>query len=944
LLTSKIVIHYKSAATAFLSSHLYVNSSIHHPLAMFWQFEIFRLCCPTDSRDRKQSAMLPAKENQTNKDRWRGLLYSFGLVKWAVIFFSIMFAVPAPALAQVASGANSVSTSGSNASNEQDPVAGENGSQANGSGNGSDQAAPADALRVEENIITRIDAIEATSAQIQTALQSETLTDEDLSKLRSQINAVRQEAQDISLLLGPRVQAIEQRLQQLGEAPADGEAPEAEAVTKERTAQESLLTEISGAVTRAKLLTLTAGQTATVISDRRRAHFADRIFERRYSVLDPALWQNFMVALPVAVTRFNLLMSDWFGIIAERATVWLPVTVVGILAIALLMVWLLRRLAGNFAYRSRGVVPISPYSKVSHGVRIAIGISAIPTLTTIAIALSFGAFDLMPARISALTRSEILNVALFFFALGLLSALLAPRKPKLRISNIDDEPARKLFVLMISAVGIIVFDDFFDQLGTVLFTPLDLTIAKGAIASLIIAFLFALVAKTIGKALNAPAVVDTRRQPGVSPIRWRWLQIVCWFAVAAIPLAAVLGYLSLAHFIATEIVVATIILGALRLAMMYVDAVLMRGIGVGGPQSFAERFGQSVGIRRSSIEQAAIILNGLVRLLLIMFALSLLLFPWGFETKDIFVWLRTAFFGFSVGEITISVSSILQATGIFILGILATRTVQRWLENRYLPYTNLDVGVRNSLVTTIGYIGIIIAATVGFSYLGFDLSSLALVAGALSLGIGFGLQSIVNNFVSGLILLAERPIKTGDWIIAGSDEGYVRKISVRSTEIETFDGATVIVPNSNLISGVVTNLMHGNSTGRVKIPIGVGYNSDPEQVQDILLEIVSAHPDVLKDPAPRVYFLDFGDSALLFEVRIHLKEVDYGISVKSDLRMEILKKLREANIEIPFPQQDVHLHYADKAKKATPRKSTARPARRARKRAIREPMDPDDGD
>ncbi len=886
--------------------------------------------------------MPPAKPIQINTDRWRHVLRPLGPLLRVVFYCVLLAGLTVPALAQTEPGGDPASVSGSNASNEQDPVAGDNGSSPDGTGSSPD--APADALRIEENTSARIDAIEAISGQVQTSLQRESISDQDLSKLRSQINAVRQEAQDISLLLAPRVQAIEQRLQQLGTPPAEGEAAEAEEVTRERTSQEALLTEIKGAVTRTKLLTLTAGQTATVISDRRRALFADRIFERRYSVLDPALWRNFRDTMPVAVTRFNLLMSDWFGIIRERASVWLPVSVAGILVAALLMAWLLRRRTGNFARRSRGVVPISDYSRVSHGVKIAIGISAIPTLTTIALALLFGAFDLMPARISALTRSEILNVALFFFALGLLTALLAPRRPRLRISKIDSEPARKLFVLMICAVGIIVLDDFIDQLGAILFTPLELTIGTSAVSSLVIAFLFALIARTIGKALITPAPSDAGTAPDASPTRWRWLQIVCWIAVIAIPLAAVLGYLSLAHFIATEIVIATIILGALRLATMYADAVLIRGIGVGGPQSFAERFGKGIGIRRASIEQAAIIVNGLVRLLLIMFAISLLLFPWGFETKDIFVWLRTAFFGFSVGEITISVFAILQASGIFILGIIATRAVQRWLEVRYLPFTSLDVGVRNSLVTTIGYIGIIIAATVGFSYLGFDLSNLALVAGALSLGIGFGLQSIVNNFVSGLILLAERPIKTGDWIIAGSEEGYVRKISVRSTEIETFDGATVIVPNSNLISGVVTNLMHGNTKGRVKIPIGVGYDSDPEQVQDILLDIVASHPDVLKDPAPRVYFLDFGDSALLFEIRVHLNEVDFGISVKSDLRTDILKKLRAANIEIPFPQQDVHLHYADKTNQSPPAGPAKTPARRSRKRRTPEPADSDGDD
>ena len=182
----------------------------------------------------------------------------------------------------------------------------------------------------------------------------------------------------------------------------------------------------------------------------------------------------------------------------------------------------------------------------------------------------------------------------------------------------------------------------------------------------------------------------------------------------------------------------------------------------------------------------------------------------------------------------------------------------------------------------------------------------------------------MNNFVSGLILLAERPIKSGDWIVTAGGEGYVKKISVRSTEIETFDRATVIVPNSTLITDTVTNWTHDTKSGRVILPIGVGYDSDPEQVQEILLSCAQDNKMILGRPAPVVYFVDFGASSLDFQLRCYLSDINYSMSVKSDLRFKILKALRDAKIEIPYPQQDVHIRSNQSA--------AAEPAPPARKR------------
>ena len=207
--------------------------------------------------------------------------------------------------------------------------------------------------------------------------------------------------------------------------------------------------------------------------------------------------------------------------------------------------------------------------------------------------------------------------------------------------------------------------------------------------------------------------------------------------------------------------------------------------------------------------------------------------------------------------------------------------------------------------------GSAIAIFASISYAGFGLTILAIVAGALSVGIGFGLQSIVNNVVSGLILLIERPIKVGDWVAVKDQEGYVRRIGVRSTEIETFDRGNVIVPNSDFITSTVTNWTHRNALGRVTINVGVSYRSDPEHVRDVLLRVADECPLILRQPAPMVVFEDFGSSSLDFSLRVVAGDITKRFLVATDLRMRVFKAFRAAGIELPYPQHDVHLRDLD---------------------------------
>jgi small-conductance mechanosensitive channel len=328
------------------------------------------------------------------------------------------------------------------------------------------------------------------------------------------------------------------------------------------------------------------------------------------------------------------------------------------------------------------------------------------------------------------------------------------------------------------------------------------------------------------------------------------------------------------------------------------------------------RLRDDLGFDKSVRERLALPVMLILKAAIIIAAVPLVLLLWGFDWYDIGSWLRQALFGFEIGGVTLSITSVLIAMLLFIVGYIAARFFQDWLDGSVLKTAGVDPGVRDSVRTGVGYLGVGLAALLAVSYLGLSFSNIAIVAGALSVGIGFGLQSIVNNFVSGLILLAERPIKSGDWIIVGSHEGIVRKISVRSTEIETFDRANVIVPNSMLISDTVKNWTLHNSTGRMPIPVGVHYDSDPEQVREIMLEVARDHPAVLSNPAPFVFFESFGDSALNFILFVYLSNVNQSFSVRTDLRIAIVKAFRQHGVEIPYPQTDVHLRDLDWVKEA----------------------------
>lgn len=357
------------------------------------------------------------------------------------------------------------------------------------------------------------------------------------------------------------------------------------------------------------------------------------------------------------------------------------------------------------------------------------------------------------------------------------------------------------------------------------------------------------------------------------------------------------GYPELATFIFNRFIASVLFIGAFIIVRRFISDLLRRSI-VFWIKTFK--------LRKQLLSKADFLMTLLVTPLLVLFLIYSLLTLWGMPGAFMLQAVKKLVFGFKVGGINISLISIVTGLLVFLISLTLVKMMKNRLSNNLLNRINMDEGIKHSLISGFSFTGFIISAILAIVAMGVDLSNLAVIAGALSVGIGFGLQDVIKNLVSGIILLFERPFKVGDWVLIGGEEGKIKQINIRSTEVETFNKASVIIPNATLISSSLTNLTHGNNWQRQTIAVGVSYDSDAEQVTKLLLECARSCKKVMKVPAPYVLFKNFGESSLDFELRIYVSDIWSGWSAGSDVRYEILRRFREAGINIAYPQIVVH--------------------------------------
>ena len=332
------------------------------------------------------------------------------------------------------------------------------------------------------------------------------------------------------------------------------------------------------------------------------------------------------------------------------------------------------------------------------------------------------------------------------------------------------------------------------------------------------------------------------------------------------------GYPELATFIFNRFIASVLFIGAFVIVRRFISDLLRRSI-VFWIKTFK--------LRKQLLSKADFLMTLLVTPLLVLFLIYSLLTLWGMPGAFMLQAVKKLVFGFKVGGINISLISIVTGLLVFLISLTLVKMMKNRLSNNLLNRINMDEGIKHSLISGFSFTGFIISAILAIVAMGVDLSNLAVIAGALSVGIGFGLQDVIKNLVSGIILLFERPFKVGDWVLIGGEEGKIKQINIRSTEVETFNKASVIIPNATLISSSLTNLTHGNNWQRQTIAVGVSYDSDAEQVTKLLLECARSCKKVMKVPAPYVLFKNFGESSLDFELRMYGSDIWSGWSAGS---------------------------------------------------------------
>ncbi len=782
--------------------------------------------------------------------------------------------------------------------------------------------------KIVEHALEQISEAEKQLEALQSQVEAHRSDDAALIDIKVKADEIIRQLLKISVELRPRFNDVKARLAQLGEKPAEGEPAEAPAVTEERTRLNAVRLEINTLTGRAEDLSIRASNLSDDITDLRRELFTDRLFEHTEisgDVVDDAL-----NAFSTEFNDFQRTVSSWFSFIWKYKRVPLGTAVTLSLAMALVLLAGEYRLFGSLIRRDPTVSKPAYMSRFS----VAFWSTILPALALAAFLVSsfffLDTFNVLRPDIAPIAAALFGFAGLVFFVAMLARAVLAPKAPSWRLVRLSDKGARDLNFAVLSMAVVNGSDYVLGAISETLSSPVVLTVMKSFLSSVVVGLIVLVVS------FLRPMVA----QSGDPAERGR-----AWPKAVALPLRIIgiglillsaIGYVGLSRFLATQIVLT----GAV-VATMYIG--ILSGKAISAPNQFGEtRVGrylqQRFALKPVGLDQAGIAAGLLIYVFALSIGLPLILISWGFQPRDLQIWLVNIFTEINIGSIRISIFGILGGVLLFALGLVATRWLQKWLDGNVMARSQVDAGVRNSIKTGVGYLGTGLAGLIGISAAGIDLSSLALVAGALSLGIGFGLQNIVSNFVSGLILLAERPFKVGDWVATGTTEGFVRRISVRATEIETFQRQSIIVPNSELINAPVGNWTHRNKLGRIEIPVSVSYEADPRRVMELLMEIALAHPGLLRNPEPVVMFNGFGASSLDFELRGFIGDVLGGLPIKNELRVTILERFRAEGIQMPYPHQEVHLHLDEADRRIFAGRGKGHPAEAG---DLREPPDDD---
>jgi potassium-dependent mechanosensitive channel len=731
----------------------------------------------------------------------------------------------------------------------------------------------------------------------------------ELNRLRDELQQFRSDIAEAWGKIQPRLEADREQIKLLGPAPAAGQPPEPDQAALGRTELNYHFGLLSAAETAVNANNVRVDNLFDKIQDIRRKNFTSALLQPIPGLYSYDTWANVPQYVPDAARRIRNLFATWWDDPQNRSDAsYAAAEALLMLVVLAILSW--RGIGRLRRWHGDGDPPYWRRASTAAGVIL---LRALPIVAPVVFLYAMLAnSQALPERLDWLFYLTAQSIVIVFVVGALVTTAFAPRAPQWRLIAVSDARAARICGLVLSLAFVYSLTSLLYGVTRLVQAPFALTIAVALPSSLLLAAIVVALLRTARD--NGADAAPTARL-------FRVIRTIIWIIVAATVVGSLTGYLPLARFLGQQLIVTGSILALVYLLLLWVDG-FVQGLGDDGTATgrWLARSG-----RPEWREQLALPLSLILKFAVLVLAVPFLMLQWGYSWPDIREWYRQLFFGLRIGSTEVTIGALLASIVVFGLGYAGARLFQGWLDAQVLRPAGISGGVRNSIRTGVGYIGIIIAAVAAFSYAGFNLSSLAIVAGALSVGIGFGLQNLVNNFVSGIILLAERPIRVGDLVLAGGEQGHVRKISVRSTEIETFDGANVLIPNSFFISEKVKNWTFRNNVSRIAISIGVAYGSDPRQVRAAMMVVAQKHPEVLTAPAPSVTLDEFAAANIGFTLYAFVGDVSKAGGIRTELAIAILDAFAEAGIAVPSGQNEITIRNLDRLREAMAQ-TAARPA------------------
>jgi potassium-dependent mechanosensitive channel len=747
-----------------------------------------------------------------------------------------------------------------------------------------------------------------TLAQLRSQLDSIKATvdaskgDVPLTDVRASALAVQQQAEQLGATLSPQSASLQARLDVLGPPPAKGAPAESAELSAQRRQLGKTKNDLDGQIKQANSLSTEAAQLAAHVAELRVDQFQTQLASRTATPFSEAFWADPIKAFPDDATRAGQLGSDAAATVQQA---WqppnrTPFVLCLIIAVLLLSVgrWLIERV----------VVSVTTNHMPAGRLRRSALAIAVTLANTLAIGLAahfaylaLNWNDLLSEDLDELARKLAQLVTFAAFMTGLGRAMLSNKRPSWRLPALSDDAAHRLraFPWLLGAVALArgVIEDINSAIGA----SLALTVTTRGLLAVMIGLLVGSALLRLGQSRRA--ILATGEEPGQRPL-WVGLVVAAAYVCVGLTfLGVATGYIAFAFFIARQMLWVGVILTALYLLMHLVDDIFDTVFAPKGRTG--KRLQSSFGLPASALEQTGTLLSGVTRAVLLILTVAIVLAPFGAGPQELVGRVGHLLSGGSLGSLKIVPNEIFDAALVFVLGLIILRVLKRWLSDQLLPKTSLDLGMQSSMITLLGYVGGVLVFVLALAALKVDLQSIAWMASALSVGIGFGLQAIVQNFISGLILLAERPVKVGDWVSIGGVEGDIRRINVRATEIQMSDRSTMIVPNSQFITQNVRNVTLANAQGRVQIKLPMPLDTDASKARELILEVLRAHHGTLGMPAPSVQLDNLDGGSMLFSCTAYVNSPRDVSSVKSDLLFETLERLRDAKLPMTSPQSMV---------------------------------------